>query len=81
MIKPIIRIILLILACGAIGIALAKEVYQEPQAFLQEVFNGKVPKPRLLWITKARRVVQRLAQNFLVIFGHSYPFWATNSIR
>jgi hypothetical protein len=59
MIKPIIRIILLliVLASGAIGIALAKEVYQEPQAFLQEVFNGKVPKPRLIWITKARRAV------------------------
>jgi Na+-translocating ferredoxin:NAD+ oxidoreductase RnfG subunit len=35
----------------------ADAVYQQPQAFLQEVFNGKVPKPRMLWLTSARRAV------------------------
>ncbi len=58
--KPIIKIILLFIVfanTSTIEIASAKEVYQEPQAFLQEVFKGKVPKPRLIWITKARRAV------------------------
>jgi hypothetical protein len=35
----------------------ADAVYQQPQSFLQEVFNGKVPKPRMLWFTSTRRAV------------------------
>jgi hypothetical protein len=31
----------------------AKGDYQEPRDFLNEVFAGEVPKPRMLWITKA----------------------------
>jgi hypothetical protein len=30
----------------------AKGVYQAPTDFLQEVFNGQVPSPQILWITK-----------------------------
>ena len=33
----------------------AKGVYQEPDAFLSEVFNGEPPAPKVLWITRALR--------------------------
>lgn len=31
----------------------AKGVYQEPRDFLNEIFAGDVPEPRMLWITKS----------------------------
>ena len=34
---------------------IAQEVYQKPQAFLDEVFNGSVPKPKTVWLTGERR--------------------------
>jgi hypothetical protein len=33
----------------------AKGVYQEPDAFLNEVFNGEPPAPEILWITRTLR--------------------------
>jgi hypothetical protein len=33
----------------------AKGVYQEPDTFLREVFNGKPPTPEILWITRTLR--------------------------
>lgn len=42
-------------------------VYQEPEAFLREVFAGEVPAPETVWLTGdvERRVTE--------ILGHEYP--------
>lgn len=45
---------LLLLACIS-NIALAQGTYQPPEDFLKETFSGKVPEPRVLWITKDLR--------------------------
>lgn len=45
----------------------AEEVYQTPEAFLQESFGGEVPEPRALWLTgEAREGARR-------ILGHAPP--------
>lgn len=41
--------------CLAGGPATATGVYQEPAAFLDEMFGGTVPPPRVLWLTPALR--------------------------
>ncbi len=45
---------LLLLAIVSSG-PLAKEVYQEPDDFIHEVFAGAPPSPKALWITKSLR--------------------------
>jgi len=34
---------------------IADDVYQEPNAFLEEAFKGKVPTPEVLWLTEEHR--------------------------
>ncbi len=55
--KRFVTTIFLILMSSFIGIVFADHVYQEPQDFLRNVFNGEMPKARMLWITKARKIV------------------------
>jgi len=58
MMKHVITTLLfLLLVSSSLNIALAEDIYQEPQAFLQDVFNHKIPKPQMIWITKAKRAV------------------------
>lgn len=41
-----------LLLCGLPGVtAWGADVYQEPERFLEEAFQGEVPKPRMLWVT------------------------------
>lgn len=44
--------------------ATARDVYQQPAAFISEVFAGKTPKPQILWITR------ELQQDVRDILGH-----------
>lgn len=48
-------------------LAVAGGVYQQPQEFLQEVFKNKVPKAKILWLTKETQ--KHISQ----IMGHKYP--------
>lgn len=55
----------------------AKGVYQEPDAFLKEVFNGEPPTPKVLWITRMLR------DPIVEILGHSpdalrMRYWKSN---
>jgi len=50
--KIILTIIISLFSIGVI----AKGVYQQPSAFLNEVFNSKPPKARMIWLTRARRL-------------------------
>lgn len=43
-------LIVLLLALTAFCTARAEDVYQDPRAFLEEVFQGDVPAPRKLWV-------------------------------
>lgn len=43
------------------------DVYQEPEAFVQEAFDGEMPAARTVWL--AGDVAARVA----VILGHKYP--------
>lgn len=40
---------------GFAGVAAARGVYQEPDAFLSETFSGNTPPAKALWITPALR--------------------------
>ncbi len=60
---PIDLILFLILMLGA-PFAGAKDVYQEPEAFLAESFNGTAPEPRVLWLKK------ELKAQAAAILGH-----------
>jgi len=53
----------------------------ETQELLIPVVDVMLKDERVGKFEVEMQLVQRIAQNFLVIFGHSYPFWATNSIR
>lgn len=53
----------LFLALGA-GDVRAADVYQEPQAFLGEVFQGEVPDASVLWLT------EELKQETREVLGH-----------
>jgi len=44
----------------------ARGTYQEPEAFLEEVFDGTVPEPAVVWLTGARK------QAIESILGHPY---------
>ncbi len=37
------------------SLALAESIYQEPNAFLEEVFATQVPEPKMLWLTGERK--------------------------
>lgn len=41
------------------GPAFAEDVYQTPQAFLDEIFAGNVPVPQLLWLTGDKKETVR----------------------
>ena len=45
------RLILLLLLLCSIGTLQARGIYQEPSAFLKDTFSGKVPEPRVIWLT------------------------------
>ena len=50
--KIILTIIISLFSIGVI----AQGVYQQPTAFLNGVFNHKIPKARMIWLTRARRL-------------------------
>lgn len=50
--KIIITIIILLFSIEVV----AKGVYQQPRDFLNQVFNYKPPKARMIWLTRARRL-------------------------
>jgi hypothetical protein len=50
--KIILAIIISLFSIGVI----AQGVYQQPTAFLNGVFNHKIPKARMIWLTRARRL-------------------------
>lgn len=43
---------------------LARDVYQQPRAFLRETFGGNIPEPKVLWIT------QPIQERVRKILGH-----------
>jgi len=49
----IIRAIIIIIFLSTCGAAAARGVYQSPDAFIDEVFNGEPPQPRRLWLDPA----------------------------
>ena len=56
---------------------LAKDVYQTPQAFLEETFAGNAPKPEMVWLSGALKVAATK------IMGHPYAklrvkYWRLN---
>ena len=51
--RPRRSLALLTLALGAVAAGLVRgEVYQEPEAFVAEVFGSKPPAPKVLWLTQ-----------------------------
>jgi hypothetical protein len=64
---PVTRYILLLPLLLLSGLLLAGGVYQEPEDFLEQVFNGKVPEAQLIWLTGARKQVVK------ELLGHRYP--------
>jgi len=58
------RFFIIIILCMMAQTAMARDVYQQPQAFINDVFNGNVPKPKMLWVTK------ELAPDIKEILGH-----------
>ena len=72
MLSKLIAALLLALVCANLA---ARGVYQQPQDFLSDTFDGSVPEPAVIWLTGERKqVVTRL-------LGHSYAslrvrYWA-----
>ena len=70
----------LLLLCALIPLtpSAAKGVYQEPTDFLKEIFNGQVPSPQTLWITKdiGQGVEEILGHHLNVMRVH---YWAQGS--
>ena len=63
--RPFLNLVVpLLLVCW--GSALARGTYQTPEDFLAEAFDGRVPAPRVLWLTGARKDTVRR------ILGHPY---------
>ena len=56
-----------LLAVFATGSAQARGVYQTPEAFLDEVFKGSPPQPRVVWLREDTR------ETTDEIMGHRYP--------
>jgi len=42
-----IALVILLLVTAS---AVARDIYQQPEAFIKDTFGGEVPKPRMLWI-------------------------------
>lgn len=57
-------IVSLLFALAFAATARGDSVYQDPRAFLEEIFAGAVPKPNRLWVTPA------LKQEIRAIMGH-----------
>lgn len=55
---------ILVLLCPVAG--LAGGVYQEPDAFIAEIFSGSPPKASVLWLDK------ELKQDIAIILAHPY---------
>lgn len=72
MLSRLIAALLLALWCANL---VARGVYQQPQDFLSDTFDGSVPEPAVIWLTGERKqVVNRL-------LGHRYAslrvrYWA-----
>ena len=72
------RILIITFICAGLaapGVLLATGVYQEPDAFIAETFDGRAPAPRALWVTAAVRA------EIEKILGHAPPslrirYWA-----
>jgi hypothetical protein len=64
--KLIASLVFLLLNC-ACTIASAESVYQTPDAFIEEAFQGQVPEPEMLWLTD-KLVKADIAR----ILGHDY---------
>lgn len=68
-----------VLAVGlllATGTARADRIYQQPDAFVRDVFGGAPPAPAVLWLSGEARTAAR------AILGHDYPamrlrYWGT----
>ena len=56
-----------LLAVFAPAITQAGGLYQTPEAFLDEVFNGAPPSPQVVWL---RGDIRKIADE---IMGHRYP--------
>jgi len=60
------RLLAILLLLSPAGLLLADDVYQSRQDFLQEVFDGKPPQPRVLWLRGGLRTTST------EILGHPY---------
>jgi hypothetical protein len=47
-------------------VATAEDVYQAPESFIAETFDGETPTPQLIWLTK------ELKEDVADILGHPY---------
>jgi hypothetical protein len=61
------RLLAILLFLSPAGPLLAGDVYQTGEDFLQEVFDGDVPQPRVLWLRDGVRATST------EILGHPYP--------
>lgn len=69
------RLILTTILLSMAAIAVQAAVYQAPEDFLQEVFQGPPPEPAVIWMTGERK------KAVSEILGHRYPslrvrYWA-----
>jgi len=74
MIRSLLMLTVLLLAVNAV----AGGVYQEPEAFIADVFGDKIPKPEVIWPDA------RLKQSLADILGHAYAslrirYWRRNA--
>jgi len=61
------RLCILLVLLSSAGPLPADDAYQSPEDFLNEVFNGKVPDARVLWLNDSIR------ETSSAIMGHPYP--------
>lgn len=62
---------LILIGCLGLPVTALGAVYQEPAAFIKEVFEGVSPKPKLVWMTR------RLSQDAEKILEHKPGFMRT----
>jgi hypothetical protein len=60
------KLVISLLIYLASATSLLAAVYQEPDAFLAEVFSGEVPDPKVIWLTGDRKKISS------DILGHRY---------
>jgi hypothetical protein len=48
----LMMVLALLVVCGPVA---AEDVYQEPDAFLNDAFDGQVPDPKALWLSSDQR--------------------------